>query len=223
MAACRCGTIYGVPFHYELPLPKLRDETSLQGPVRLVKCLLEEGAPVVKGTPVVIVASDGASYEVRTNGEGSLRKRLAFEGQLLEEGSVLATIGADGENIPYGLPYSTCEHIPTPANPEDFDRELDADVAAAGQAIQCKADEALRRARIGVRRSIMIVLFTIALAVPFVRGMPLNTYFFPWGQITVALSALALGGALLACSGFAVTWFYRRRAEKLLRSMHPSE
>jgi len=54
---------------------------------------------------------------------------------VLEEGSVLATIGADGENIPYGRPYSTCEPRPTAANPEDFDRELDADVAAAGRTI----------------------------------------------------------------------------------------
>jgi pyruvate/2-oxoglutarate dehydrogenase complex dihydrolipoamide acyltransferase (E2) component len=189
----------------------------------LIRWLLEDGAPVVKGTPVVIVASEGAAYEVRANGEGSLRKRLAFVGQVLEEGTVLATIGADGENIPYGRPYSTCEPLPTAANPEDFDLELDAEVAAGGRAIQCKADEALQRARAGAKRSILFALFTMALAIPFVRGMPLNTYFFPWGQITIAISALALVGALVACSGFAVTWFYQRRTEKLLRSMRPPE
>ncbi len=112
---------------------------------------------------------------------------------MLEEGSVLATIGADGENIPYGRPYSTCEPLPTAANPEDFDLELDADVAAAARAIQCKADEAFQRARTGAKRSILFMLVMIALTVPFVRGMPLNTYFFPWGQITVALSALPSG------------------------------
>ena len=67
------------------------------------------------------------------------------------------------------------------------------------------------------------MLSTIVLTAPFVRGMPLNTYFFPWGQITVALSALALAGALAACPGFALTWFYQRRAEKLPRSMHLPE
>jgi hypothetical protein len=189
----------------------------------LIRWLLEEGAPVAKGTPVVIVASEGTAYEVRANGDGSLRKRLAFEGQVLEEGSVLATIGADGENIPYGRPYSTCEPLPTAADLGDFGLELDADVAAAGRAIQCKADGALQRARTGAKRSILFVLFTMALAIPFVRGMPLNTYFFPWGQITVAIAALALAGAFIACSGFAMTRFYRRKAEKLLRSMHLSE
>ena len=86
-----------MPFHYELPLPKLCDEPSPPGPVSLVRWLLEEGAHVVKGTPVVIVASEGTSYEVRANGEGTLRRHRVFEGQVLEEGSVLATIGADGE------------------------------------------------------------------------------------------------------------------------------
>ena len=212
-----------MPFHYELPLPTLRDGPSPQGPVRLIRWLLEEGDPVAKGTPVVIVASEGAAYEVRANGEGSLRKRLAFEGQVLEGGSVLATIGADGESIPYGRPYSTCEPCPNAANPGDSDLELDADVAAAGRAIQSKAEEALQRARTGAKRGILFVLFTTALAIPFVRGMPLNTYFFPWGQITVAMAALALAGAFIACSGFAMTWFYRRKAAKLLRSMHLSE
>jgi len=86
-----------VPFHYDLPLPKLREERPGSESVRLVSWLVEEGALLARGTPVAIVSPEGGSYEVRANGEGLLRKRLVSEGQAIREGIALATIGADGE------------------------------------------------------------------------------------------------------------------------------
>jgi pyruvate/2-oxoglutarate dehydrogenase complex dihydrolipoamide acyltransferase (E2) component len=212
-----------VPFHYDLPLPKLREGQPSAEAVKLVRWLVKEGALLGRGTPVAIVASEGASYEVRANGEGSLRKRLVSEGQVVQEGSLLATIGADGENIPYGRPYSTCEPLPSSSSTADSDRELDADVTAAEQAIRDKADEHLRHARSGAKISVLLLLVSAALNVPFMRGMPLNVYFFPWGQITLFLFGLAFATALFTCPAFAIAWFYQRRQRKLLRSIHLPE
>jgi hypothetical protein len=70
-----------VPFHYDLPLPKLHEERPGAESVRLVSWLVEEGALLARGTPVAIVSTGGGSYEVRANGEGLRRKRLVSEGQ----------------------------------------------------------------------------------------------------------------------------------------------
>jgi pyruvate/2-oxoglutarate dehydrogenase complex dihydrolipoamide acyltransferase (E2) component len=212
-----------VPFHYDLPLPKLGEERSGAGSLKLVSWLIEEGALLVRGTPVAIVSTENSSYEVRANGDGVLRKRLVSEGQAIQEGSALATIGADGENIPYGKPYSTCEPIPSSSSGADFDRELDAEVSAAEHAIRLKASEAVRTARSGAKRSVLLLLVAAALNVPFVHGMPLNSYFFPWGQLTLILFALAFAAALFTCPAFAIAWFYQRKTEKLLRSIDPPE
>ena len=48
----------------------------------------------------------GTRYEVRANGDGFLRKRLVKKGSVVPTATPLATIDADGENIPYDRPYS---------------------------------------------------------------------------------------------------------------------
>ena len=68
-----------------------------------------------------------------------------------------------------------------------------------------------------------MLLVAAALNVPFVHGMPLNSYFFPWGQLTLILFALAFAAALFICSAFAIAWFYQRKTENLLRSIDPPE
>ena len=60
-----------MPFHYDLPLPKLGEERSGAGAVKLVSWLVEEGALLARGTPVAIVSTENSSYEVRANGDGA--------------------------------------------------------------------------------------------------------------------------------------------------------
>lgn len=79
------------------------------GPIRLAKWLVDEHAELHAGTKLALIETPAGRFAVLANGEGFLRKRLCDPGAELNTGMVIATVIADGENIPYGRPYSVAE------------------------------------------------------------------------------------------------------------------
>jgi hypothetical protein len=71
--------------------------------------LLDIRGAVFPGTPVATVVVGQKVYRVLANGEGFLWTKLAQPGDRLKVGQSLGNIAADGENIPYGKPYSLAE------------------------------------------------------------------------------------------------------------------
>ena len=101
-----------MPFWYHLPAPTIGD--GQQGPLRIKKWLLENGAEVHKGTRILIVEAGSSDYAVSANGDGFLREKLFPAGAQIDPSSPIAVIAADGENIPYGRPYSLAERLSNP-------------------------------------------------------------------------------------------------------------
>ena len=101
-----------MPFWYNLPVPALEAVDSQRQPnVRLVRWQVDEGAAVHAGTILAIIEVDSAMYEVLANGEGFLRTKLFPNGAVVPRSSTLATVIADGENIPYERPYSIARRM----------------------------------------------------------------------------------------------------------------
>jgi pyruvate/2-oxoglutarate dehydrogenase complex dihydrolipoamide acyltransferase (E2) component len=85
--------------------------------VRLEKWLVEDGAEVHAGTRLAILETTTGNFAVLTKGDGFLRERLFPAGAELQAGTPIATVDADGENIPYGSPYSIVERIESTREP----------------------------------------------------------------------------------------------------------
>jgi pyruvate/2-oxoglutarate dehydrogenase complex dihydrolipoamide acyltransferase (E2) component len=101
-----------MPFWYNLAVPTLETVDSQQQPnVRLVRWQVDEGAVVHQGTVLAMIEVDSAMYEVLANGHGYLREKLFPDGAVVSLSSTLATVNADGENIPYNRPYSIARRI----------------------------------------------------------------------------------------------------------------
>ena len=98
-----------MPFWCEVPIPKLDDPQPKI--VRLVQWLLDEGAPVPRGTRIAIIEAQDGRYAVLANGDGLLREKRFLPGAEIALSTSIAVIAADGENIPYGRPYSLAEHL----------------------------------------------------------------------------------------------------------------
>ena len=79
--------------------------------VRLLNWLIEEGKEFHAGTPTALLESGGMRFAVLANGDGFLRDRLFPVGTELSPGIAMATANADGENVPYGKPYSIVQPI----------------------------------------------------------------------------------------------------------------
>jgi hypothetical protein len=101
-----------MPFGCNLPVPALETLDSQRQPnVRAVRWQVDEGAAVHAGTILAIIEVDSAMYEVLANGDGFLRAKLFRNGAVVSRSSALATVIADGENIPYDRPYSVGRRI----------------------------------------------------------------------------------------------------------------
>jgi hypothetical protein len=148
-----------------------------------------------------------------TNGDGFLRERASSQGESLRVGETLAVINADGENIPYNRPYSLARPIPLATSDT-----AESEVEEAERSIIAKTDEAVQRARSGLKKSISLLALILVTNIPFLRGMPLHAYFVPLGQVLLVAFALVFAWAGIACSGFLFAKFYRREAQKLLES-----
>lgn len=99
-----------MPFWYHLPLPAL---PTTEPTVRLKKWLVEEHAELHVGTKVAIVETSDGGFVISANGDGFLREKLFPAGAELPPETPIATVNADGENIPYGRPSSLVERLDT--------------------------------------------------------------------------------------------------------------
>ena len=80
----------------ELKVPKLgmdMEEASI------LRWLVEEGAEVEKGDPVIEIDTDKVSYEVEANADGIIRGLRGEEGETVPVGATLAYIAAPGEEF----------------------------------------------------------------------------------------------------------------------------
>ena len=94
-----------MPFRYDVPLPPL-PELASASEVRLVRWLVRDGARVDAGDAIAVVAHDDAAFEVTVTGRGFVLERVVREGAVLRPGAPIAVVAADGEDVPYGRPYS---------------------------------------------------------------------------------------------------------------------
>ena len=66
----------------------------------ILRWMVEEGASVEKGDPVLEIETDKTSFEIEANGDGEVRNLNGEEGETLPVGTILAYIAAPGEEIP---------------------------------------------------------------------------------------------------------------------------
>ncbi len=78
----------------ELKVPKLGMDME---DANILRWLVEEGAEVEKGDPVIEIDTDKVSYEVEANADGVIRGLRGVEGQTVPVGATLAFIAAPGE------------------------------------------------------------------------------------------------------------------------------
>ncbi|HEV2092878.1 MAG TPA: dihydrolipoamide acetyltransferase family protein [Rubrobacter sp.] len=78
----------------ELKVPKLGMDME---EANILRWLVEEGAEVEKGDPVIEIDTDKVSYEVEANADGVIRGLRGEEGQTVPVGATLAYIAAPGE------------------------------------------------------------------------------------------------------------------------------
>ena len=86
------------------------DECKSQG-FRLAKWLVQEGEEIHPRTALAILEGPAGKFAVLANGNGFLRERLLAVGMELHAGAPIATVAADGDQIPYGKPYSLAERV----------------------------------------------------------------------------------------------------------------
>lgn len=65
----------------------------------ILRWMVEEGAAVEKGDPVLEIETDKTSFEIEANGDGEIRNLRGEEGETLPVGTVLAYIAAPGEEV----------------------------------------------------------------------------------------------------------------------------
>ena len=78
----------------ELKVPKLGMDME---DANILRWIVEEGAEVEKGDPVIEIDTDKVSYEVEANADGIIRGLRGVEGQTVPVGATLAFIAAPGE------------------------------------------------------------------------------------------------------------------------------
>ncbi len=99
----------------------------------------------------------------------------------------------------------------------------EAEVQAAEKSIRYKTHEALQHSKRNTKRCAQILLMVICIDVPFFRGMPLNAYFRPWGQLLTTTAALMSMLTLLGCFGMLMLRRYKRDMDKLLDGLHDEQ
>src|ERR687896_1499969 len=66
----------------------------------IVRWLVEEGAEVKKGDPILEIDTDKTSFEIEAPADGSIRAIRGEEGETLPVGATLAYVTAPGEEMP---------------------------------------------------------------------------------------------------------------------------
>src|SRR5919199_825269 len=87
----------------------------------IVRWLVEEGAEVEKGEPVLEIDTDKTSFEIEAPAGGTIRNLRGEEGETLPVGTTLAYLTAPGEELP--LPEAEIpDGAPEDAEPEEVER-----------------------------------------------------------------------------------------------------
>src|ERR687894_1469092 len=85
----------------------------------VVRWLVEDGAEVEKGDPVLEIDTDKTSFEIEAPAGGTIRNLRGEPGETLPVGATLAYVTAPGEEIPEGPPPAEAAQAePTQAEPE---------------------------------------------------------------------------------------------------------
>jgi pyruvate/2-oxoglutarate dehydrogenase complex dihydrolipoamide acyltransferase (E2) component len=98
-----------MPFWYQVPIPALDDPQPVN--VRLVEWLVGVGDEVHRGTKMAVIEAPTGRYVVIANGDGVFREQHFPAGAEIESTTPIGVIATDGENIPYGRPYSLAERL----------------------------------------------------------------------------------------------------------------
>jgi len=64
---------------------------------------------VEPGTALAVIQTPAGLYRILANGPGFFSKQLVKEGAKLSVSDAIGVISANGEDIPYGKPYSLAE------------------------------------------------------------------------------------------------------------------
>ncbi len=81
----------------ELKVPKLEMDME---EANILRWMVEEGAKVEKGEPVIEIDTDKVAYEVEANADGIIRGLKGEAGETVLVGATLAYIVAPGEEVP---------------------------------------------------------------------------------------------------------------------------
>ncbi|MGH2910262.1 MAG: dihydrolipoamide acetyltransferase family protein, partial [Solirubrobacteraceae bacterium] len=81
----------------DIVMPRLSDSME-EGTV--LRWLVDEGAPVVEGEPLVEVETDKASVTYESEADGTLLTIVTGEGESAAVGAVIAVVGVAGEEVP---------------------------------------------------------------------------------------------------------------------------
>jgi pyruvate dehydrogenase E2 component (dihydrolipoamide acetyltransferase) len=107
----------------EVTMPRLSDSME-EGTV--LKWLVEEGAEVKRGEPLVEIETDKANMTYDADSDGTLVEILAQEGDTLAIGEAIARIGDAGEASGDGKPSAEePEEAPAEAEAEDEDQDAE--------------------------------------------------------------------------------------------------
>jgi len=68
--------------------------------LHLIQWLVAEGESVALGQPLLVVETDKAEMEVESVAEGTLLKIVVDEGEDVEASTLIAWVGAPGDEIP---------------------------------------------------------------------------------------------------------------------------
>src|SRR5215210_365237 len=118
----------------------------------IVRWLVEEGAEVKKGDPVLEIDTDKTSFEIEAPATGAIRALRGNEGETLPVGATLAYVTAPGEDIPEEkAPAEDSAPEPTAEAPAATRREVAEDQPAPASADsengrRVRASPAARRA-----------------------------------------------------------------------------
>jgi pyruvate/2-oxoglutarate dehydrogenase complex dihydrolipoamide acyltransferase (E2) component len=102
---------------YDLPLP---NDTRLNGPCRIVKWHVKEWSKLNRGSIIATVQYGKTQYHVLANGPGFIYSLVVAKGAIAMPKDCIAKIASEGEDVPYGKPYSLLEE--TKSNRKSFDR-----------------------------------------------------------------------------------------------------
>ena len=96
----------------------------------------------------------------------------------------------------------------------------EAEVHAAEESIRVKTAESVRRAKRTFVKSFIAFLSLALLSVPFMAGMPLHSFFRPWGQVLVAGCSIVFAFLILSFSGLLAARSYKQSLQRWLDTRH---